>query len=200
MAAVLTKVTTFIINNATELVIGCAIVLAFSALVLLIILIRRKPESIVARLQENFSELQARQDRLEPVIKDEIARNREETARSAQQARQELSTSLKSSSDSLQQRLAENIHLQKDQLDSFSKQLMAMTRLNEQKIEAMRKTMETQLQAMQAERDHLSKAMRQQLAQSMRKPIMSTQDDDSDEDQDELKESLEAKTTEIEEI
>ena len=119
MAEGLTKVTTFIITNATELVIGCAIVLAFSALVLLIILIRRKPESIVAGLQENFSELQARQDRLEPIIKDEIARNRQETARSAQQARQELGTSLKSSSDSLQQRLTENIHLQKDQLDSF---------------------------------------------------------------------------------
>jgi DNA recombination protein RmuC len=160
MTEVLTKVTTFIINNATELVIGSAIVLAFCALVLLIILIRRKPESIVARLQENFSELQARQDRLEPVIKDEIARNRQETARSAQQARQELGSSLKSSSDSLQQRLAENLHQQKDQLDFFSKQLMAMTRLNEQKIEAMRKTMETQLQAMQADNTKKLEQMR----------------------------------------
>ena len=160
MAEGLTKVTTFIIANASELVIGCAIVLAFSALVLLIILIRRKPESIVAGLQENFSELQTRQDRLEPIIKDEIARNRQETARSAQQARQELGTSLKSSSDSLQQRLTENIHLQKDQLDSFSKQLMAMTKLNEEKIEAMRKTMETQLRAMQADNTKKLEQMR----------------------------------------
>ena len=83
-----------------------------------------------------------KQQRLEAVIKDEITSNRQETAQSARQARQELGAALKFSSDSLQQRLAENIHVQKDQLDSFSKQLMAMTKLNEEKLEAMRKTMD----------------------------------------------------------
>lgn len=160
MTAGLTEVTAFVIDNATELVSGGAAVLAFCALALLIILIRRKPETIIAGIQENFREMQVRQDRLEPVIKDEIARNRQETALSAQQARQELSTSLKSSSDSLQQRLAENIHVQKDQLDSFSKQLMAMTKLNEAKIEAMRKTMETQLRAMQEDNTKKLEQMR----------------------------------------
>jgi DNA recombination protein RmuC len=53
------------------------------------------------------------------------------------------------SSDSLQQRLADNIRVQKDQLDSFSKQLMALARLNEEKLETMRKTLETQLWSLQ---------------------------------------------------
>jgi DNA recombination protein RmuC len=160
MSDVFAQVSTFISNNATQLGIACVAVLAFIATVLIVVLIRRKPEDIVNKLQENFSELQAQQDRLEPVIKDEIARNREETARSAQQARHELGISLKSSRDSLQHSLVENIHLQKDQLDSFSKQLMAMTRLNEQKIEAMRKTMETQLQSMQADNTKKLEQMR----------------------------------------
>jgi DNA recombination protein RmuC len=160
MSDVLAQISTFVANHATQLGIASTTVLALIATVLIIVLIRRKPEDIVARLQEHFSELQARQERLEPVIKDEIARNRQETAKSAQQARYELGISLKSSSDSLQQRLSENIHLQKDQLDSFSKQLMAMTRLNEQKIEAMRKTMETQLQAMQADNTKKLEQMR----------------------------------------
>jgi DNA recombination protein RmuC len=160
MPDVFAQVSTFIADNATELGIACAAVLAFIATVLIVVLIRRKPEDIVSKLHESFAELQARQDRLEPVVREEIARNRQETARSAQQARQELSISLKSSSDSLQQRLVENIHVQKDQLDSFSKQLMAMTRLNEQKIEAMRKTMETQLQAMQADNTKKLEQMR----------------------------------------
>jgi DNA recombination protein RmuC len=67
---------------------------------------------------------------------------------------------LKLSSDSLQQRLTENIRVQKDQLDSFSKQLMAMTRLNEEKLEAMRKTMETQLQALQEDNTRKLEQMR----------------------------------------
>ena len=160
MSDVLAQISTFVANHATQLGVASVTVLALIAIVLIVVLIRRKPEDIVAKLQDNFAELHARQDRLEPVIKDEIARNRQETARGAQQARQELSVSLKSSSDSLQQRLSENIHLQKDQLDSFSKQLMAMTRLNGQKIEAMRKTMETQLQAMQADNTKKLEQMR----------------------------------------
>ena len=160
MSDVLNQISIFVSQNAVQLGIAFAAALVLVANILIIVLIRRKPEDIITKIQENFSELQARQERLEPVIKDEITRNRQETARSAQQARQELSVSLKSSSDSLQQRLAENIHLQKDQLDSFSKQLMAMTRLNEQKIEAMRKTMETQLQAMQADNTKKLEQMR----------------------------------------
>ena len=56
------------------------------------------------------------------------------SGRRARQARQELGSTLKMSSDSLQQRLADNIRVQKGQLDSFSKQLMALARLNEEKL------------------------------------------------------------------
>jgi DNA recombination protein RmuC len=160
MSGAFKQIITFVTVNAIQLGIACATVLVLIAIVLIIVLIRRNPEDIITKLQKNFADLQARQERLEPVIKDEISRNRQETARSAQQARHELGVSLKSSSDSLQQRLTENIHLQKDQLDSFSKQLMAMTRLNEQKIEAMRKTMENQLQTMQADNTKKLEQMR----------------------------------------
>jgi DNA recombination protein RmuC len=160
MTEIIAKVSTFLADNAAELVIGGAIFLALFAIILLIILIRRKPDFIITKLQENFSGLQNKQDRLELVIKDEITRNRQETAQNAQQARQELSTSLKYSSDSLQQRMSENVRLQKDQLDSFSKQLMAMTKLNEEKLEAMRKTMEAQLRTMQEDNTKKLEQMR----------------------------------------
>ncbi len=101
-----------------------------------------------------------KQQRLEDVIKDEIAFNRQETSQSARQARQELGAALKLSSDSLQQRLAENIRVQKDQLDSFSKQLMALARLNEEKLETMRKTLETQLRSLQEDNSRKLEQMR----------------------------------------
>jgi len=160
MNEVIANVTTFIANNLKELAIGSIVVLVASAIILLIILIRRKPDVIIAKIQEYLSGLQNRQDRLELVIKDEIARNRQETAQNAQQARQELGTTLKYSSDSLQQRMSENVRVQKDQLDSFSQQLMAMTKLNEEKLNAMRKTMGDQLQAMQADNTKKLEQMR----------------------------------------
>jgi DNA recombination protein RmuC len=160
MNDVIANVTTFIANNTRELAIGSIVVLVAFAIILLIILIRRKPDVIIAKIQEYLSGLQNRQDRLELVIKDEITRNRQETAKNAQQARQELGTTLKYSSDSLQQRMSENVRLQKDQLDSFSQQLMAMTKLNDEKLNAMRKTMADQLQAMQADNTKKLEQMR----------------------------------------
>jgi DNA recombination protein RmuC len=150
----------FITYYALELILGFFILALLTALALLIALIRRKPEDVIVGLQDNFTALANKQQRLEGVIKDEITSNRQETAQSAQQARQELGATLKLSSDSLQQRLAENIQVQKDQLDSFSKQLMAMTKLNEEKLEAMRKTMETQLQALQEDNTRKLEQMR----------------------------------------
>jgi DNA recombination protein RmuC len=150
----------FIIYHTLELILGFFILALLTALVLLIVLIRRKPEHVIAGLQDNFTALTIKQQRLEGVIKGEITSNRLETAQSARQARQELGNALKLSSDSLQQRLTENIQVQKDQLDSFSKQLMAMTKLNEEKLEAMRKTMETQLQALQEDNTRKLEQMR----------------------------------------
>jgi DNA recombination protein RmuC len=143
------NIAAFITYYGVELILGFFILAVLTALALLIALIRRKPEDVITGLQDNFTALAIKQQRLEGVIKDEITSNRQETAQSARQARQEIGATLKLSSDSLQQRLSENIRVQKDQLDSFSKQLMAMTKLNEEKLEAMRNTMETQLQTLQ---------------------------------------------------
>jgi len=160
MAETMNHIAALITYYAAELIVGFFILAVLTSLALLIALIRRKPEDVIAGLQDNFSVLINKQQRLEGVIKDEITSNRQETAQSARQARQELGATLKLSSDSLQQRLTENIRVQKDQLDSFSKQLMAMTKLNEEKLEAMRKTMETQLQAMQEDNTRKLEQMR----------------------------------------
>ncbi|MGD9262469.1 MAG: DNA recombination protein RmuC, partial [Desulfobacterales bacterium] len=153
-------VKTFILAHYIELIVGITVWLVLAALILLIVLIRRKPQDIVLELKNRFSELESKQIRLENVVKDEITRNRQETTHNAQLARQELGTALKISGDSLQQRMAENVGVQKDQLDSFSKQLMAMTRLNEEKFEAMRQTLETQLRVMQQDNTHKLEQMR----------------------------------------
>jgi len=153
-------VLSFIEYNAVEVAVGFAMVMLLAVLVLLIILVRRKPEAAVAKLQNALWGIENKQDRLENVVKDEITRNREETRDSAGRAREELSRTLRSSGESLQQRLVENIRMQKDQLDSFSRQLVAMARLNEHKIEGMRQTMEAQLRALQEDNTRKLEQMR----------------------------------------
>ena len=160
MAITMNSISAFIANHASELILGFFILTVLTALVLLIVLIRRKPENAIADLQKDVIALMNTQQRLEGVLKYEITANRQETAQSARQARQELATTLKMSSDSLQQRLADNIRVQKDQLDSFSKQLMALARLNEEKLETMRKTLETQLQSLQDDNTRKLEQMR----------------------------------------
>ena len=160
MADTMNNISAFIANHASELILGFFILTVLTALVLLIVLIRRKPENAIADLQKDVIALMNKQQRLEGVLKDEITANRQETAQSARQARQELGSTLKMSSDSLQQRLADNIRVQKDQLDSFSKQLMALARLNEEKLETMRKTLETQLRSLQEDNTRKLEQMR----------------------------------------
>ncbi|MCP4625734.1 MAG: DNA recombination protein RmuC [bacterium] len=131
-----------------------------TVLILLIILIRRKPQDIITQLHGNFAALKNQQERLEHTVKDEIFRNRQETATSARRARQELGNTLKHSSDSIQRHLLDNFRLQRGQLDSFSKQLVAVAKLNEEKIEAMRQTMITQLRTLQEDNTHKLDQMR----------------------------------------
>jgi len=160
MAQVTNALAAFISRYPLELVLGVAVLLVLVAVILLIVLIRRKPEDVIAQLHASFAALGSNQERLENIVKDEITLNRQETADSARQARQELGHTLKLSGDSIQQRLMENIRSQKDQLDSFSQQLVAMAKLNEEKIEAMRRTMATQLRALQEDNTHKLEQMR----------------------------------------
>jgi DNA recombination protein RmuC len=142
---------TLITLYGVDPVSGITILLVLAALILLIVLVRRNPLFVVTILKNDLAALAGKQERLENIIKDEVALNRKETADGARQARQEFNAALQSSTESLQQRMMENIRMQKDQLDSFSRQLMAMTKLNEGKFEAMRQTMENQLRTMQAD-------------------------------------------------
>ena len=149
MEQVMTNFADFVADHAPGLTLGSIALMGLAAIILLIVLVRRKPEAAISRLQDDFKALANKQERVEHVIKDEISANRKETAHTQQQARQELALALKSSSDSLQQRMVDNIRLQKGQLDSFSRQLMAMAKLNEEKMEAMRQTIGSQLKAIQ---------------------------------------------------
>ncbi|UCD77445.1 MAG: DNA recombination protein RmuC [Desulfobacterales bacterium] len=160
MVQVINDAAAYISQYAIELFLGFAFLLLLAALILLIVLMRRKPEDVINKLQKDFETLGKKQERLETVVKDEITLNRQETSNSDRLAREELGKVLRASSDSLQQRMVDNIRMQRDQLDSFSKQQIAMAKLNEDKLEAMRRTMEIQLRTLQEDNTRQLEKMR----------------------------------------
>jgi DNA recombination protein RmuC len=131
-------------------------VISAIAVFLLIILVRRRE----IKSQDFFATLEKQQERIGHMVRDEFTRNRQESAGSARQSRQEIGSILKSSSDSQLRQMGEVAGMQKDQLDSFSKQLLALTRLNEDKLESLRKTIEAQLRAMQEDNSRKLEQMR----------------------------------------
>jgi len=143
-----------------DILLIVVVLLSILSIILVLILTKRKSGDSLTKIEDNFDALEKRQEQTKHTIKDEITRNRQETANSARQARGELSKSLKDSSDSLLQRMTENAGMQKGQLDSFSKQLGDMTKLNEEKLEQMRKTMENQLRALQEDNSKKLEQMR----------------------------------------
>ena len=62
------NIAAFITYHALELVLGFFILALLTALALLIVLIRRKPQDVIAGLQDNFTALAIKQQRLESVI------------------------------------------------------------------------------------------------------------------------------------
>ncbi|MEE8415581.1 MAG: DNA recombination protein RmuC [Desulfobacterales bacterium] len=123
-------------------------------------ILKRKTKNTFSTMDEQLMSFDKRQAHLEHVVKDEMARNREETANSDKRTREELSQSLKGSSDSLLMRLTEHFGMHKNQLDSFSKQLGEMTKLNQEKLEQMRNTVEKQLRILQEENSKKLEQMR----------------------------------------
>ena len=144
----------------TLMLLITSIIFSIATLILILILIKRKPDDVADKLQELLTAIEDRQNQTESRIKDEISRNREETTASAKNAREELSKTLMDSSDALLRRMTENAGMQKDQLDSFSKQLNELTKLNEEKIESMRKTLENQLRTLQEDNSRKLEQMR----------------------------------------
>jgi DNA recombination protein RmuC len=90
-------------------------------------------------------------ERTERVVKDEIARQREETATQARSLREELGASLKNTGDSTVNSLGEIGKAQRGQLETFSSQLNKLIESNEKKLGELRNTVEMKLAQIQTD-------------------------------------------------
>ncbi len=89
--------------------------------------------------------------RTDRAVRDELARGREESARSARDLREELMNGLDTLADSLQHRVTELTTLQSTRLDGFATGLTRLTHTTQQGLDRSRNGLDRQLSALRAE-------------------------------------------------
>ncbi|MEN6349304.1 MAG: DNA recombination protein RmuC [Syntrophomonas sp.] len=97
------------------------------------------------------AQFEKEQTRGEQVLREEMARSREEINTNGRQSREELGNAIKTFENSMLSRMIEIATLQKNQLDIFANQLNTLSESNERKLEQMRETLERRVKELQDE-------------------------------------------------
>jgi DNA recombination protein RmuC len=144
------------------------LMLLLVVVVMLYLLLRRPASDSSGDLLIRFEALKSSVETVDRLLRDESARSREASERSAQQDREELQRALHSSADSLQSRLAEIASLQRGQLDSFAGQLGAVSQTTGEKLDRVRDSVEGKLASIQADNSRQLEKMRETVDEKLK--------------------------------
>lgn len=126
-------------------------------IVLLVLVLRNSRNQM---LESQLRQLADNQEKMERSLREEIARNREETNTNFKLEREELSRSFKALNDSHLRQMGEMAALQTRQLELFGNQLAQLALNNEQRLENMRQTIEERLTVLQRDNNIKLEQMR----------------------------------------
>lgn len=113
-------------------------VLLIVVLVVLLFLIRKVSKADSSALGSRLDGFEKTQERTERVVREEIARTREELGNTAREQRQELMSVFKGFGDSVIQRMTDVSDVQKGQLTAFSDQLVAFAQASGERLDGVR--------------------------------------------------------------
>jgi DNA recombination protein RmuC len=125
------------------------ILLLFSSTLLALLFYRLSRLAASSGFESRIVSLERLLERQERMMREELARNRDEAQLSARQGREENASSVSAFGDSLLKRMSELAGLQKDQLDIFAGQLKNLTASNEGRMDKLRETLEERLRLIQ---------------------------------------------------
>jgi len=146
----------------TEVTIYSIILLLLACLGLLCALfVRGRRESGTAgNVQNKIDGIEKVLDRHERILREELARGREETHVGARQMREEMTGGITMLGDSLSKRMSEIAGLQKNQLELFAGQLRELTASNEGRLDKLRDGVDARLKMMQEDNARKLEQMR----------------------------------------
>src|SRR5512136_1356080 len=91
----------------------------------------RRGDAEAAALQQKIDGIEKLLERHERLLREELARSREETQESSRRTREEMTGGITLLGDSLSKRMSDIAGLQKNQLELFAAQLKELTSSNE---------------------------------------------------------------------
>ena len=121
----------------------------FFIALLALLLFRLSRLNAGSALEARIASLERMLERQERMLREELARNRDETQLSARQGREENTGAVTTLGNALLKRMSELAGLQKDQLDIFAGQLKSLTASNEGRMDKLRETLEERLRLIQ---------------------------------------------------
>jgi len=121
----------------------------FSIVLLALLLFRLSRLDAGSALEARIDSLERMLERQERMLREELARNRDEAQLSARQGREENAGAVTALGNALLKRMSELAGLQKDQLDIFAGQLKSLTASNEGRMDKLRETLEERLRLIQ---------------------------------------------------
>jgi DNA recombination protein RmuC len=142
--------------SQTTTIVVIILLLVVIALLMLVVL-RDRRRSIDPALER----LGLGQARGEQLLREEMARSREEAAKGAQQVREEVARGVKSWGDSTVNSIGQLGLQEKSQFDTFAKQLVTLTESNEKRLNDLRSTVDDRLRQLQEENAKKLEQMRQ---------------------------------------
>jgi DNA recombination protein RmuC len=143
------------------------VILILISLVILIMQIIRKSSSHEKKIHELLALIGRDQERIEKSVRDEISRNRIESAQSLKSTREELRDSFKIFNESTENRLSDFSAKQTESFELFSKKLAELTDKNELKMEKVRQTVEGKLENIQKDNSEKLEKMRQTVEEKL---------------------------------
>jgi len=128
-------------------------VLAVGAIVLLVIVLRRRSGAgaDLGPLQARLDAIERGQERTEREFRDEFGRSREESRSESKALRQEVTGSLKGANDSVLHRIAELVALDQKQMEALGQRLAGLTDSNEKQLGGIRTSVDAKLAQIQAD-------------------------------------------------
>ena len=112
--------------------------LLIGAVALLFVILRKVSQSEVSSIAPRLDAFEKAQERIERVVREEVAQNREELGKAAREQRQDMIDAFKSFGDSVVQRMMDVSNMQKGQLDTFSGQLASFAKASGEQLEGFR--------------------------------------------------------------
>ena len=147
------------------------LIIIFLIIVNIILTLIKKKQNQFDELKEKFIQMDAVISKIDPLIRDEFGRNREESGRSFKENREELNQSFKLLSDTMTKTIAELSNAQKGQFELFSNRQEQNRKDSETNLKEIRETVEKKLQTLQEENSRKLEEMRKVVDEKLQETV-----------------------------